>query len=45
MGEQKQQKSGMSVKPPDVRNLIEKTYSGDILEILPEGWQIWGIGE
>lgn len=41
MGEKKQQKSGL-VKPPEVRNLIEKTYSGDKLEILPDGWQIWG---
>ncbi|MCX6244683.1 MAG: ParB/RepB/Spo0J family partition protein [Bacteroidetes bacterium] len=41
MGEKKQQKSGL-VKPPEIRNLIEKTYAGDKLEILPDGWQIWG---
>lgn len=41
MGEKKQQKSGL-VKPPEVRSLIQKTYSGDVLEILPDGWQIWG---
>lgn len=40
LGEIKQQKSGQ-VKPSEVRILIEKTYSGDVLEILPDGWQIW----
>jgi hypothetical protein len=40
MGEIKQQKSGL-VKPPEVQNIIEKTYSGSVLEILPDGWQIW----
>lgn len=41
MGEKKQQKSGM-VMPPDVWYLIQKTYLGDKLEILSDGWQIWG---
>jgi len=37
LGEQKHQNSGM-VMPPEVRYLIEKTYSGDTLQILPDGW-------
>jgi hypothetical protein len=40
LGEQKHQKSGMDM-PSEVRYLIEKTYSGDTLQILPDGWQIW----
>ena len=37
--------SGKSKKPQKVRKLIESTYSGTKLELLPEGWVIWGNGE
>jgi len=40
LGEQKHQNSGMVI-PSELRYLIEKTYSGEKLEILPDGWQIW----
>ena len=29
-------------KPASIRSLIETNYFGDKLEILPDGWQIWG---
>lgn len=32
-------------KPRMVRNMIMNTYSGDKLEILPDGWQIWETDE
>ena len=32
-------------KPRMVKNMIMNTYSGDKLEILPDGWQIWSNEE
>lgn len=37
--------TGKTEKPQKVRELIESIYSGTKLELLPEGWQIWGKEE
>jgi len=36
--------TGKAEKPPIVRELIESTYSGSKLELLPDGWVVWGNG-
>jgi len=37
--------TGKTEKPKKVRELIESTYSGSKLELLPDGWVVWGNGE
>jgi len=37
--------TGKTEKPHKIRELIESTYSGSKLELLPDGWQIWGKEE
>jgi len=34
-------KPGRPLKPTMVKDVIMNTYSGNKLEILPDGWQIW----
>jgi hypothetical protein len=38
-------KTGKTEKPMMVRELIESTYTGSKLELLPDGWVVWGRGD
>jgi hypothetical protein len=37
--------TGKMEKPQKVRELIESTYSGSKLELLQDGWVVWGREE